>query len=84
MADDVAARLSDVVGRPGAVEVIEVLAESSKSRTELCAAVPLPKRKLERVLRTLAAEGGARPLRRAGELGSAAGTDGAVRVDCAR
>lgn len=57
MADDVVARLSDVVGRPGAVEVIEALADSSRSRTELCAAVPLPKRKLERVLRTLAAEG---------------------------
>jgi DNA-binding HxlR family transcriptional regulator len=57
MADDVVARLSDVVGHPGAVEVIEVLAQDAKSRLELCAVVPLPKRKLDRVLRTLAAEG---------------------------
>ena len=57
MADDVVARLSEVAGHPGAVEVIEALAEGAKSRLELCAAVPLPSRKLDRVLRALAAEG---------------------------
>ncbi|WIV59247.1 winged helix-turn-helix transcriptional regulator [Amycolatopsis nalaikhensis] len=57
MADDVVAWLSDVVGRPGAVEVVEALADGAKSHIALCAAVPLAKRKLERVLRTLAAEG---------------------------
>lgn len=64
MADELVLRL---LGCPGAVEVLEVLAEGERSQAELRAAAGLSGRRLERVLRTLAAAG---TIGRRGEAGS--------------
>jgi len=66
MADELVVPLSGVLGCPGAVELLEVLAEGSLSQAEL-RAVGLSGRRLERVLRTLAAMG---TIGRCGEAGS--------------
>jgi len=67
MADELVMRLSGVLGCPGAVEVLEVLAEGAQSQSELRATACLSGRRLERVLRKLAAEG---VIGRCGEPGS--------------
>jgi DNA-binding HxlR family transcriptional regulator len=67
MADELVVRLSEMVACPGAVEVLDALVEGARSPAGLRTAVPLSRRKLERVLRTLAAEGA---ITRCGEPGS--------------
>ena len=57
MADELVVRLSGVVGCPGAIEVLEALADGARSQAEICDAARVSGRRLERVLRTLAAEG---------------------------
>jgi DNA-binding HxlR family transcriptional regulator len=67
MADELVVRLSEVAGCPGAVEVLDALAEAPRSQAELRTAVPLSRWKLDRALRRLAAEGA---ISRCGEPGS--------------
>lgn len=55
--------LAGIIGCPGAVEVLDALADTSCAFAELGKAARVPRGRLERVLRTLAAEGAVRQSR---------------------
>ena len=67
MADDLVAQFLGVVSCPGAVEVLDVLDEGPRSLAELRRSARLSRRRIDRAIRVLAAEG---VLRRSGEQGS--------------
>ena len=62
MADRIA-RVAGIIRCPGAVEVLDALVEASSTFAELAKVFRIPRRRLERALRTLAAEGAIRQCR---------------------